>query len=173
MVRTWRLPPLSGLNDSQDRRAGVRRSTARCYLKCYLNLTLLVFSRGLLHSQTRRLQAIAGLWQGHEGTERNHNPRVGGSSPSSATLQTPSEQRFPAGLVFARRTISAWCYLKCDPRTRIWRVERRGWGGETGVVPGGRRSIRDGEEEVGQEEGRHVLTHRQAGEDHREGLSGL
>ena len=29
--------------------------------------------------------AIAGLPQGHERTERNHNPRVGGSSPSSAT----------------------------------------------------------------------------------------
>ena len=77
--------------------------------------------------------AIAGLPQGHERTERNHNPRVGGSSPSSATLQTPSEQRFPAGLVFARWAISAWCYLKCNPRTQIQRVERRGWGGETGV----------------------------------------
>ena len=91
------------------------RSTARCYPKCYLNPTLLEFSRGLLHSQTRHLQAIAGLPQGHEGTERNHNPRVGGSSPSSATLQTSSEQRFPAGLVFALRTISAWCYLKRRP----------------------------------------------------------
>jgi hypothetical protein len=39
----------------------------------------------LLHTQTRRLQAIACLPQGYEGTERNHNPRVGGSSPSSAT----------------------------------------------------------------------------------------
>ncbi len=54
---------------------------------------------------------------------RNHDPHVGGSSPSSATLQTPSEQRFPAGLVIARRTISAWCYLKCDPRMRIQRVD--------------------------------------------------
>ena len=61
------------------------RSTARCYPKCYLPPALPVFSRGLLHSQTRRLQAIAGPWQGHEETERNHNPRVGGSSPSSAT----------------------------------------------------------------------------------------
>jgi len=56
----------------------------------------------------------------------HHNPRVGGSSPlrrsprtnfavqaSSAILQTPSEQRFPAGLVCARKTISVWCYLKC------------------------------------------------------------
>jgi hypothetical protein len=25
------------------------------------------------------------------------------------------------------------CYLKCDPRMRIWRVARRGWGGETGA----------------------------------------
>ena len=56
------------------------------------------------------------------------------SSPFSATLQTPSEQRFPAGLVCARKTISAWCYLKCDPKTQIWWVERRGWGGETGGV---------------------------------------
>ena len=61
------------------------RSTARCYLKCYLDPTLFEFSRGLLHTQTRRLQAIACLPQGYEGTERNHNPRVGGSSPSSAT----------------------------------------------------------------------------------------
>ena len=50
---------------------------ARCYLKCYLPPALPVFSQGLLHSQTRRLQAIAGLPQGYEGTERNHNPRVG------------------------------------------------------------------------------------------------
>jgi hypothetical protein len=56
---------------------GIWRSTARCYL----NPTLTVFSRGLLHSQTRRLQAIAGLPQGHEGTERNHDSHVGGSSP--------------------------------------------------------------------------------------------
>jgi len=85
-----------------------------CYLKCYLDTTLFEFSRGLLHSQTRRLQAIAGLWQGHEGTERNHNPRVGGSSPSSATapvaqaatvINKPREAR---GLfVFAMFIVSA------------------------------------------------------------------
>ena len=52
------------------------RSTARCYPKCYLPPALPVFSRGLLHSQTRRLQAIRrtmtvdiGLQNRHPGFE--------------------------------------------------------------------------------------------------------
>ena len=66
--------------------------------KCYLNPTLLGFSRGLLYAQTQRLQAIAGLPQGHEGTERNHGPcaepadrRDGGSLSKIHPIQAVSE----------------------------------------------------------------------------------
>jgi hypothetical protein len=49
-------------------------SKARCYPKCYLPLALPVLSLGLLHSQTRHLQSIAGHPKGHEGLHRIANP---------------------------------------------------------------------------------------------------
>ena len=55
--------------------------------RCYLNPALLEFSRGLRHSQTRRLHAIAGHPQVHEVPNGTHNPLVPGSSPGGPTLQ--------------------------------------------------------------------------------------